>query len=103
MRAALTSGGRGMQEWQLQALDALAVWLQEDSQRVTPKLLVRRNVAIIVDVFRPSSKSQERLLRPLRDILNGSPKLAAHCASQVRISLCSRQNALACGLATTAS
>lgn len=31
-------------EWQRQALEALAVWLLEDTPRVEPKLLVKRNV-----------------------------------------------------------
>jgi hypothetical protein len=72
------------QEWQRQALESLCVWLVEDAPRIEPKLLVKRNVGAIVGMFREAQRSQERLLRPLKDMLMCSPKLSAAFATQVR-------------------
>ena len=71
------------QEWQRQALDALAVWLQEDTPRIEPKLLVKRNVQVVAAMFRAQDRIQERLLRPLKEMLQCSPKLSAAFGTQV--------------------
>jgi hypothetical protein len=74
-----------MQEWQRQALDALSVWLVEDTQRMEPKLLVKRNIGIHVAMFREAPpKPLERLIKPFKDMLTCSPKLCTHFSSQVR-------------------
>lgn len=72
-------------EWQRQALEALSVWLQEDTPRVEPKLLVKRNVGVVVEMFRGAERAQERLLRPLRDMLTCSPKLSTAFGTQARL------------------
>jgi hypothetical protein len=70
-------------EWQRQALEALCVWLVEDTPRIEPKLLVKRNIGAIVTMFREAERSQERLLRPLKDMLMCSPKLSGAFGTQV--------------------
>jgi hypothetical protein len=73
-----------MQEWQRQALDALSVWLVEDTQRMEPKLLVKRNIGILVAMFREAPhKPLERLIKPFKDMLTCSPKLCTHFSAQV--------------------
>ena len=73
-----------LQEWQRQALEAVSVWLVEDTQRIEPKLLVKRHTGIIVAMFQDASKSQERLLKPFKDMLTCSPKLCTFFSAQVR-------------------
>lgn len=72
------------EQWRRAALDALSVWLQEDTPRIEPKLLVKRNVQAMAGTFRGQGAGQERLLRPLKDMLQCSPKLSAACGTQVR-------------------
>ena len=72
-----------MQEWQRQALDALSIWLVEDTQRMEPKLLVKRNIGILVAMFREAPhKALERLIKPFKDMLTCSPKLCTHFSAQ---------------------
>lgn len=73
-----------LQEWQRQALEAVSVWLVEDTQRIEPKVLVKRHTGIIVAMFLDASKSQERLLKPFKDMLTCSPKLCTFFSAQVR-------------------
>ena len=73
-----------LQEWQRQALDAMSVWLVEDTQRMEPKLLVKRNIGILVAMFREAPhKPLERLIKPFKDMLTCSPKLCTHFSAQV--------------------
>lgn len=60
------------------------MWLVEDTQRIEPKVLVKRHTGIIVAMFHDASKSQERLLKPFKDMLTCSPKLCTFFSAQVR-------------------
>lgn len=59
------------------------MWLVEDTQRIEPKVLVKRHTGIIVAMFHDPSKSQERLLKPFKDMLTCSPKLCTFFSAQV--------------------
>ena len=72
-----------LQVWRRQALDALTKWLIEDTQRVEPKLLVKSNIQIMVDMFN-SSGPQEALLELCDRMLHCSTKLCIVFGSQVR-------------------
>lgn len=56
-----------------------------------PKLLVKRNIGILVAMFRDAPhKPLERLIKPFKDMLTCSPKLCTHFSAQVCLvpSLC---------------
>ncbi|PUU84361.1 hypothetical protein B9Z19DRAFT_4627 [Tuber borchii] len=65
------------QYWQVTALDAVLVWLQEETARVEDKLLSVPFTAAIINCFRGSKKkSFENILEPLQKLLRLSPQLA---------------------------
>ncbi|KAG0127125.1 hypothetical protein HOY82DRAFT_580703 [Tuber indicum] len=65
------------QYWQVTALDAILVWLQEETARVEDKLLSVPFTVAIINCFRGSKKkSFENILEPLQKLLRLSPQLA---------------------------
>ncbi|KAI9737760.1 MAG: hypothetical protein M1834_009128 [Cirrosporium novae-zelandiae] len=67
--------------WQVTALDAISVWLQEETARVEEQLLDGTFTDAIVDCFTTSkANSFENLLEPLQKLLRLSPPVALSLA-----------------------
>lgn len=63
--------------WQVTALDAIFVWLQEETARVEEKLLKDPNIRAIVRCFTTSKTNAfENILEPLQKLLRLSPPIA---------------------------
>lgn len=69
--------------WQGSALDAICVWLQEETARVQDHLLDNQNFtkAVVKALTTSKSVSFENLLEPLKKLLRLSPPLAEQMAS----------------------
>jgi hypothetical protein len=63
--------------WQVTALDAIFVWLQEETARVEEKLLAESSVEAIIKCFVTSrTNAFENILEPLQKLLRLSPSIA---------------------------
>ena len=70
----------GLQEWQALALEALAAWLVEDTQRMQPEMARPQAVSQLTAVFQERAHAQPsdtltRLLDALLRILRRSPRI----------------------------
>lgn len=66
--------------WQVTALDAIFVWLQEETAKVEERLLDGSFSKAIVDCFASSKADFEKLLEPLQKLLRLSPLVASALA-----------------------
>ncbi|CAJ0918221.1 5605_t:CDS:10 [Entrophospora sp. SA101] len=67
--------------WQVNALEAILAWLQEETQKVEPILLQPKNVGHMLEAFvTAKANSFENVLEPLHMIAQKSPSLSCEMA-----------------------